>query len=195
MYGRGLRCAADGIQAPHFDLITATRAMLQQCPVTWIPHHVKGHQDDDHTATLDRWALLNIEMDTRAKLHWAATVDQPREIQWTIAGEPWALWFKDEKICLNLHAKLHTATRGQATLDYWDKHGKFGQGSYSDIDWQATGQAMKTVSIARRHWVSKHSSGFCGTSKMMYRDEETHIEPPAGILLGCHATSHLSTVT
>jgi hypothetical protein len=70
---------------------------------------------------------------------------------------------------LNLHAKLHTATRGQATLDYWETRGKFGQGSYSDIDWQATGQAMKKVSIARRHWVSKHSSGFCGTSKMMYR--------------------------
>jgi hypothetical protein len=24
--------------SPHFDLITATRAMFQQCPVKWIPH-------------------------------------------------------------------------------------------------------------------------------------------------------------
>ena len=49
--------------APHFDLITATRTMLQQCPVKWIPHHVLGHQDDDPDAFLDRWATLNIEMD------------------------------------------------------------------------------------------------------------------------------------
>jgi hypothetical protein len=93
----------------------------------------------------------------------------PRAIQWTFSGEPWALWFKDEKICMNLQAKLHTATRGQAILDYWEKKGKFEQGSYLDVDWQATGQAMKAVSIARRHWVSKHSSGHCGTSKMMKR--------------------------
>jgi hypothetical protein len=97
--------------SPQFDLITATRAMLQQCPVTWIPHHVKGHQDDDQTALLDRWALLNIEMDTSAKLHWAETVDQPREPQRTISGEPWAFWIKDTNICMNLHASIATATR------------------------------------------------------------------------------------
>jgi hypothetical protein len=34
------------LTAPHFDLITATRVMLQQCPVIWIPHHVKGHHLD-----------------------------------------------------------------------------------------------------------------------------------------------------
>jgi hypothetical protein len=48
--------------APHFDLITATRAMLQQCPVKWIPHHVLGHQDDDSDAFLDRWRLSMTEM-------------------------------------------------------------------------------------------------------------------------------------
>jgi hypothetical protein len=31
---------------------------------------------------------------------------------------------------------------------------------HSDIDWQATGQAMAKVKISRRHWVSKHSSLF-----------------------------------
>jgi NADH pyrophosphatase NudC (nudix superfamily) len=45
----------------------------------------------------------------------------------------------------------------------------FGHGTYSDIDWQATGQTMAKVTISRHHWVSKHSSGFCGTSQMMLR--------------------------
>jgi hypothetical protein len=74
--------------SPHFDLISASRAMLQQCPVTWISRHIPGHQDDDPNAFLDLWTIQNIEMDDRAKLHWADTVDQPRQLQCTISGEP-----------------------------------------------------------------------------------------------------------
>jgi hypothetical protein len=78
--------------------------------------------------------------------------------------------FNDQKIYLNLHAALQTAIRGQASLDYRARRGTYGHGAYSDIDWQATGrQAMCKVTITRRHWVSKHSSAFCGTSKMMHR--------------------------
>jgi hypothetical protein len=76
--------------SPHFDLITATRATLQQYPVKWIPH-VLGHQDDDPDAFLvDRWATLSIEMDDQAKEHWAESVDKPRDRRFTISGEPWA---------------------------------------------------------------------------------------------------------
>jgi NADH pyrophosphatase NudC (nudix superfamily) len=80
-----------------------------------------------------------------------------------------AIWLKDKKICMNLHSTLRTATRGHASLDYWVKHGKFGHGTYSDIDWKATGKAMAKVTISRQHWVAKLSSGVCGTSKMMLR--------------------------
>ena len=155
--------------SPHFDLIAATRAMLQQCPVKWVPRHVLGHQDNDPDAFLDRWATLNIEMDADAKAHWVDTFGKPRYRQFTISGEPWALWLQDKKICMNLHSNLQTAICGKASLDYWEKRGKFGQGTYSDIDWKATGKAMANVAISRRHWVAKHSSGFCGTSKMMFR--------------------------
>jgi hypothetical protein len=39
-------------------------------PITWKFRHVLEHQDN-HTLTtnLDRWALLNVEMDIRAKQH------------------------------------------------------------------------------------------------------------------------------
>jgi hypothetical protein len=39
----------------------------------------------------------SIEMDEDAKVHWAETVDKPRYRQFTISGEPWALWWKDKK--------------------------------------------------------------------------------------------------
>ena len=64
--------------SPHFDLIAATRAMLQHCPVKSIPHHALGHQDDYSDAFLDRWTTLNIEMDEDAKVHWAETFDKSR---------------------------------------------------------------------------------------------------------------------
>jgi hypothetical protein len=107
--------------SPHFNLITATRAMLQQCPVKWTPHHVLGHQDDDPDAFFDCWATLNIEMDEDAKVHWAETVDKLRDRQFTISGESWAIWLKDKNICMNLHSTLRTATRGQASLDNWEQ--------------------------------------------------------------------------
>jgi hypothetical protein len=55
----------------------ATRTILQSAPIQWTAHHVKGHQDDDLTAILDRWAVLNIEMDARAKTYWSETIAKP----------------------------------------------------------------------------------------------------------------------
>jgi hypothetical protein len=46
------------------------------------------------------------------------------------------------------------------------KHGKFGHGTYSDIDWRPRA-AMAKVAISRRHWVTKHSSGVCGVKMML----------------------------
>jgi hypothetical protein len=38
--------------------------------VKWTWRHVAGHQDDDGIEELDRWAMLNIEMDNLAKVYW-----------------------------------------------------------------------------------------------------------------------------
>jgi hypothetical protein len=72
-------------------------------------------------AFLDRWATLSIEVDEDAKVHWAETVGKPHERQFTISGEPWAIWLKNKNICMNLHSTLRSATRGQASWDYWGK--------------------------------------------------------------------------
>jgi hypothetical protein len=110
--------------ASYFDLITATRAMLQQCPVQWIPHHVLGHQDDNTAGLLSitRWMK---------KLKYIGPTQFPRYRQFTISGEPWAIWLKNEEICRNLHSTLHTATGtcGKERIDSWERHGKFGKGS------------------------------------------------------------------
>jgi hypothetical protein len=59
---------------PHFDLITATRAMLQQCPVKRIQHQVLGHQDDDPDVT-----VTAIEARPYLVVHTPAAVSEETE--------------------------------------------------------------------------------------------------------------------
>jgi hypothetical protein len=37
------------------------------------------------------------------------------------------------------------------------------------IDWSITAAAMSETTRTKQQWISKHSSGFCGVGKMMYR--------------------------
>jgi hypothetical protein len=57
----------------HFDLIIPAKLLLQQSSITWKSHHVLGHQTGE---ALDRFALLNCEMDEACKTYWSATTDQ-----------------------------------------------------------------------------------------------------------------------
>jgi hypothetical protein len=41
-------------------------------------------------------------------------------------GNPAQFDFKDKNICLNLHSTLRTATRGEASLDYWENMRNWG---------------------------------------------------------------------
>jgi hypothetical protein len=113
--------------APHFDLITATRAMLQQCPVKWIPHHVLGHQDDDlmHSLTDGRLSILR----------WTKTLKcigpKPLTSLATVNSRfpgTLALWWKDKKVCMNLHS-TYTLLLADRQV-FIKKHGKFGHGTY-----------------------------------------------------------------
>jgi hypothetical protein len=61
------QASTDGSQ---FDLLSATRVALQESPITWSFCHVKGHQNADPDTTLDPWALLNVDMDSLAKMYW-----------------------------------------------------------------------------------------------------------------------------
>jgi hypothetical protein len=90
------------IAAQHFDLILTIRNIRAHCPIHWKHRHVEGHQDDNSSGFLDRWALLNIDIDLTAKVHWHRhTGRQPRPV-WKIHGEPSSLWIVPRKLCRNL---------------------------------------------------------------------------------------------
>jgi hypothetical protein len=119
---------------------------------------------------LDRWALLNIDMDNKAKEHWYRTQAAPAMgRQDRIFGEPWALWIGDRKMNHDIRAAITEHLHGRDITAYWDKRNRFQGGSAELIDWKATGKAMAAVSLTRQRWVTKHVSGFCGSRKMMHR--------------------------
>ena len=76
----------DGSQ---FDLLSTTRAAIKSSPIQWKFRHVKGHQDNIRDAILDRWVLLNIEMDSLAKMHWLEKSEQQQPLNSLSTGIFW----------------------------------------------------------------------------------------------------------
>ena len=86
------------VNQDHFDLISACRHLLRQAKIKVLWKHIKGHQDDQADAVLDRWALRNIEMDTLAKDWWRQTRDMPFEDRpFAIFGEVGSIWLNNAK--------------------------------------------------------------------------------------------------
>jgi len=153
----------------HYDLIVATRRMLACCPVLWKSRHIKGHQDADPEAVLDSWAQLNVDMDRAAKAHWEsrhALSDIP--VQFAVYLEPWSLWINGTKQCQRLSPSVVAHIHGTEGKHWWRER-RANNPEPSLVDWDAVGEAMKNSSIPRRHWVAKHTSGFCSVGVMMHR--------------------------
>lgn len=83
----------------HFDLIYAIRYILRHTGIRFNWKHIKGHQDNDENAILDKWAMFNIQMDQEAKDYWQQTIYSPREFPSDrIFGEPGIYGFETKKL-------------------------------------------------------------------------------------------------
>jgi hypothetical protein len=151
-----------------FDLIRAIRQMVTESGIVFKARHIKGHQDDlMEYDSLDRWARLNCDMDVKAKAHCAAIRAENRSPIWKIYKEPWRIWIGGRKICKDVAYQITDHIHGSKARKYWDDKRRFGLPGSSAIDWETVERAMSTSSFRRRQWVTKHTSGFCGTGKMM----------------------------
>ena len=96
-FGVGPSFDAD-IKDADYDLLSAIRQLLASSPIKWTSHHVAGHQDDDGIEVLDRWAKLNIEMDSLVKVYWNDMVDQHQAVNSPIEHEYWPVYISGRKI-------------------------------------------------------------------------------------------------
>jgi hypothetical protein len=165
VFGTGSRYEAD-IADPDYDLRSATRKMLANSPITWKWRHVAGHQDDDGIEDLDRWATLNIEMDNLAKVYWNDMCEEPA-VSFPVQDEYWPVRIQGLKISSRLDERLREHILGQAQCDRWERNGRLTRDSIARVNWKACEQAMRSLSIGRRHWIAKHVSGHAGVGVKM----------------------------
>ena len=152
-----------------FDLIHATRNLMAKFPkASWLPRHVKGHQDNDPMAELDEWALLNIEMDEHAKLAWARHRGDGN-IGAQLPESPWLVAINNDPVVRNFDQTVREHILGNRLLKWWTRKSKPSAGVFAKVDWEALSSAMKKVPQTRRIWIAKHAAGFCAVGKMMSR--------------------------
>jgi hypothetical protein len=154
------------LSAAEHDFLYAIRRILSALPISYELHHVKGHQDEERPKEdLDRWSILNIEMDTIAKsvLHrWSEALEHQQ-----IEGEPWAVWSNNIKIINDFDARLYEIFHSKQIEEYWIKKRKFPRHMAADIHWEAMKRALTSVPLARRLFITKHATGMCGVGKFM----------------------------
>jgi hypothetical protein len=124
------------------------------------------HQDDG-TQVLDRWACLNIEMDSLAKVYWNDMSDQFGCENSPITNEYWPVYIRDQKISSRLDERIREHILGGAQCDRWERKGRLTCKSIQTVNWQACKKAMESLSIGRRLWIAKHVSGHVGVGTKM----------------------------
>jgi hypothetical protein len=107
------------IKQADYDLLSAIRKMLSMSPIKWTSRHVAGHQDDG-IEVLDRWANLNIEMDSLAKVYWSDMCDQPQMENSPITHEYWLACIRGQKISSWLDERIREHILGGAQCDHWE---------------------------------------------------------------------------
>jgi hypothetical protein len=156
---------------PQYDLILATRVIVQSSKWNWKWQHVKGHQDNIMSVSkLDLVSKLNVNMDKVAKQFWAQTVGSTSDV--SIDGEPWQVRIDGSKITSQLQDHLRNHVLSKRALEYWGNKSRFKEQAVHDLDWEAFGAALQSVPAGMQRWISKTTSGFCATGVMMHRRKE-----------------------
>ena len=163
----------------NLDLMQAVWASVQDSPITWNPVHVHGHQDRKVRDAHRRLALLNCEMDARAKLfyrHLRALLPTMEAPQIPIHNEGWTVWSGDLKLPSPSRECLYEAIQDPVTQLYWIRHQRFSFDARLAIDWETCAAGMKALQPARRRWIAKHASSNCGVGKTLvtwkYQDDD-----------------------
>ena len=155
------------IKQADYDLHSALREMPSKSPIKWKCRHVAGHQDDDGIEALDRWAHLNIEMNSLAKAYWYDMCDQQPLHNSPIAHEYWPVCIRGHKVSSHLDAKIRDHILGGAQCARWEQKGRMTHNNMQKVNWHTCEKAMCSLSIGKWHWIAKHISGHAGVGTKM----------------------------
>jgi len=106
-------------QGPHFDMISSIRKLISSIPVSWHWHHVAGHQEAS-SGNLDKWAIMNIQMDKDAKQFWEQLSKQGyMPTSQSLPGEGWTIWQGKKKFSSLQTEKLRQQMQSRYSSSYW----------------------------------------------------------------------------
>lgn len=122
--------------------------------ILWKIKHVASHQDNQAPiSTLDKWAILNIELDLRAKQHQHIARQCPGHF--SLKHESWSLWFHQRKIVSDLSNTVYDLVHSKEDRGYWLTKDSVTEDSYSLVHWDALGTAMKESKRTTRFFCLK----------------------------------------
>ena len=126
--------------------------MTAKSKLRFSTRHIKGHQDDIEKADLDKWALLNIECDLRAKEYWKDIFAGYRKPPHTMKKGIWQLKIKGDTVCSNVTKNMRESISGEEILEYYVARKKrMTKDQFHFIDWTSQGKALKSINTGRQH--------------------------------------------
>jgi hypothetical protein len=128
----------------YFDLIMATRKVLDRLPISFSHRHVPAHQDISRDER-DIWGRANDDCDTDAKAFWKKEEAEGTLVTSTdLCDEPWSLWMQGEKNSSNVKVNMYNSIYDPEAAKTWVLRDL----SYTkDIDVPARSQAAKSSNI------------------------------------------------
>ena len=153
-------------RTPHFDLIMAIRSSLQLSPFTWLFKHVKGHQDQHtHYNQLDRFAQLNVDMDTLAKTYWSVlNAARPPSFGLPDSLNGCSLWCGTRRLTSWDRLTAQVYFFNPALKEYWQAKSTT---PLDDIAWEATGRALRRMTLYQQIWIPRWITSFLPTGNRM----------------------------
>ncbi len=184
----------------NYDLIQALHQAIINSPVTWLPEHVKGHQDSAPLLrSLTYLEGLNVRMDWLAKAYWRALARSsptlPTPLHQSLSGEGWQLWEGQHKISGPSTDNLYSIIQTPLTQMWWIRNKFIREAAAPLIDYDATEALFHKIPFNRRRWIVKHSSSNCGvgtTLKAWNFQQDSicprcgHEKETAGHVIRCH---------
>ena len=152
--------------------MSTIRALVLITKVSWLPHHVKGHQDSAlPRRLLNWWALRNIECDARAKRYRRKLVrlGRTKAPNPRFFSEPSSLFIagiKQSRLDPESIMEIFTLPK---LLAYWETRHRLGSATLQEINWDRVAIMMRQLPSGLQRWVTKHAVGMCGVGKFKHR--------------------------
>ena len=164
-----------------FDLLTDIRKKISKLPITLHWEWIEGHQDD-HTAyhQLSPLAQDNVIADGIAKDHMNKILhDGYSPSPQRFGDEGWSVSIQGRKLSHLDHHDLYKHMWANTAQNYWAEKHKIEVLDILTIDWDACGEAIRSLSFPKRRRIVKHATGHFGIGKMLRLwDQQDHEECP-----------------